>query len=156
MLWLLCTFWAYMSGTNAHAEHMRQQLIHTLSIASVPYAHAQHVHQFSHFSNVHFVHVYPQQRSKELMHTHQEMTCALMIISAKNWCVTEYPSGTDAYPECAFQEWCIPWAYTSGTDAYKNHEDRSNRISHTWTPPNIFPDEPENLHSLFCIQCSPW
>jgi hypothetical protein len=58
-----------MSGTNAHAEHMRQQLIHTLSIASVPYVHAQHVHQFSRFSNVHFVNVYPQQRSKELMYT---------------------------------------------------------------------------------------
>jgi hypothetical protein len=33
--------------------------------ASVPYAHAQHAHQFSYFSNVHFVH--PQHAHLELM-----------------------------------------------------------------------------------------
>jgi hypothetical protein len=33
--------------------------------ASVPYAHAQHAHQFFYFSNVHLV--YPQHERKELM-----------------------------------------------------------------------------------------
>ncbi len=39
--------------------------IKSLAYASVPDAHAQHAHQFSYFSNVHFV--YPQHARKKLM-----------------------------------------------------------------------------------------
>ena len=65
MLQPLCARWAYGSGTDAHPEHARQELMRTLSVrvrnwcapwacVSVPYAHAQHAHQFSYFSNVYF------------------------------------------------------------------------------------------------------
>ncbi len=63
--------------------------------ASVPYAHAQHAHQFSYFSNVHFV--YPQHARKELLRT--------LSMRVRNWCVRwAYESGTDACAEHMSQE----------------------------------------------------
>jgi hypothetical protein len=88
MLQPLCARWAYGSGTDAHPEPARQELIRTLSLrvrnwfapwayASVPDAHAQHAHQFSYFLNVHFV--YPQHARKELMRA--------LSMRVRNWCV---------------------------------------------------------------------
>jgi hypothetical protein len=54
------------SGIDACTEHARQELMRTLTICIIPHAHAQHVCQFSHFLNVHFV--YPQRVPKGLMH----------------------------------------------------------------------------------------
>ncbi len=92
------------SDLYAHAEHTGQDLLRALSMrirnwcppwpyASVSYAHAQHVHQFSNFSDVHFV--YPQHARKELM-------CALNM-RLRNWCIR-------------LRNWCVHWAYMSGTN----------------------------------------
>ncbi len=112
------------SGTDAHPW----------AYASVPYAHAQHAHQFSYFSNVHFV--YPQHARKELMRT--------LSMCVRNWCVHwTCASGIHAYAEHTSQELVralsirirsnarterIPfkkcWAYALGTDAYPEHTGR--------------------------------
>jgi hypothetical protein len=130
--------------------HTCQELVRTLSMrvrnwctpwayASVPYAHAQHAHQFSHFSNIHFV--YPQHACKELMralsmcvrnwcvrcwayesgteHTSQELS-----IRVRNWA---FASGTNLCTELQslqnmlsinVRKLCVPWAYESGTNAF--------------------------------------
>ncbi len=99
--------------------------------ASNPYVHAQHAHQFSHFSNVHFV--YPQHVRKERMRA--------LSLRVRNWCVHwAYTSGTNACTEHSpfKKSWAymhqelmrtlsiqsgtnVPWAYTSGTDSYPEH-----------------------------------
>ncbi len=57
---------------------------------AVPYGHAQHVNQFSQFSNVHFV--YPQHERKELMRA--------LSMHVRNWCLCwVYASGTNACTE---------------------------------------------------------
>jgi len=113
--------------------HTSQELVCTLSMrvrkwcapwayASVPYAHAQHAHQFSHFSNIHFV--YPQHACKELMR-------ALLSLWVSNWwvywafaswtilCTERSPFKTCwAYVSGAL---CVPWAHGSGTDAHTEH-----------------------------------
>ncbi len=100
--------------------------------ASVPDAHAQHAHQFSYFSNVHFV--YPQHARKELMralsmrfrnwctcwHACQELMHTLSL-QVRNWCMHwAYASGTNACTECIPFIKC--WAYAPGTDAYPEYK----------------------------------
>ncbi len=89
MLRPLCARWAYGSWTDAHPERARQKWSTLWAYASVPDVHAQHAHQFSYFSNVHFV--YPQHARKELM-------CALSM-RIRNWACWAWASGTDAYAE---------------------------------------------------------
>jgi hypothetical protein len=85
-----------------HYMHTSQELVRRLSMgvrnwcapwayASVPYAHAQHAHQFSHFSNI--------------QHAYKELMRALSMC-VRNWCVRcwAYESGTDAYTEHSRQE----------------------------------------------------
>jgi hypothetical protein len=139
------------SDLYAHAEHTGQELMRTLSVrvrnwcapwayASVPDAHAQHAHQFSYFSNVHYV--YPQHARKELMRA--------LSMHIRNWCACwACASGTDAHPghmqqfltrmlsmrfsfrifqmfilytlSMRVRNWCVHWACASGTDAYAEH-----------------------------------
>ncbi len=85
-----------------HTEHTDQELMRTLSVcvrnwcaplpyASVPYAHAQYVHQFStDFKYSFCVH----------QHAHQKLMRALC--------------------KCV-RKWCVRWAYESGTGAYTEH-----------------------------------
>ncbi len=98
---------------------------------SVPYAHAQHAHQFSYFSNVHFV--YPQHARKNWCvhwacvsgadacteHARQELM-RTRSIRVRNWCVHwAYVLGTNVCTECIPFKKC--WAYASGNDAYPEH-----------------------------------
>jgi hypothetical protein len=90
---------------------------------SAPYAHAQHAHQFSHLSNVHFV--YPQHVHKELMHA--------LSIGVRNWCVhalsicvinyacTERKSLKNILSICV-RNWCLSWAYASVSYVYAQHK----------------------------------
>ncbi len=150
------------SDLYAYTEHTDQELMRALSVrirnwcapwpyASVPYAHSQHVHQFSRFSNVDFV--YPQQRVRNwCVHwacasetdAYTEQTCQEPIRA-----LSIYASGTGTCTEHMRQElmralngvnavwnlkrslpnvlrirvksWCVPWAVASGTDVFAQH-----------------------------------
>ena len=81
--------------------------------ASVPYSPAQHVHQLSYFSNIHFV--YPQHACKELKHT--------LSMCVRNWWVYwAFPSKTNLYTERSPFKTC--WACMSGTYVYPEHPDQ--------------------------------
>ncbi len=106
--------------------------------ASVPYVHAQHAHQFSYFSNVHFVTLSMRVRNWCVHwacasgtdacteYARQELMRKLSI-RVRNWCMYwAYASGTNVCTEriplsIRTRNWCIPWAYGSGTDAYAQH-----------------------------------
>ena len=125
-----------------HYMHTSQELVRTLSMrvrnwcapwayASVPYAHAQHAHQFSHFSNIHFV--YPQHACNELKHA--------LSMCIRNWCV-----------RC--------WAYESGTDAHTKHSHQeliralsavpSKHAEHTCQEHHAYP---EHTIRNWCVWC---
>ncbi len=98
-------------------KHTGQELMCILSIriSSLRTCSACALHQFSHFSNVHFV--YRQ-------HTR-----------IRNWCTHwACASGTDACTEHIHQQlmhalsirvmnWCVSWTYATGTDAYASISD---------------------------------
>jgi hypothetical protein len=95
------------SDLYAHAELTGQDLMRALSMrirdwcppwpyASVSYAHTQHVHQFSNFSDVYFV--YPKHARKELMRA--------LSMRLRNWCIRwSYASGTGAGTEQFRVQW---------------------------------------------------
>jgi hypothetical protein len=169
------------SNLYVHAEHKGQELMRSLSVrvrnwrapwayASVPDAHAQHAHEFSYFSNVHFV--YPQHARKELMralsmpvrnwcihwayesgtgacteHTYQVLICAQSTFPLKKcWA---YTSGTDAYTlSIRVRNWCVRWAYESGTDAYPEHTHQF--LTHMLSISIKIPNLKRSLQSMLC------
>ncbi len=124
MLRPLCARWAYGSGTDAHPERARQELMHS--------AHPEHSHQF-------LTRMLSMSISFPIFLMFILYTLSMRV---RNWCVHwACASGTDVYAEHMSQELVralsirirytnacterIPfkkcWAYAWGTDAYPEH-----------------------------------
>ncbi len=112
MLRPLCARWAYGSGTDAHPERARQELMRTL-----------HTHQF----------LTCMLSMRISFPFFQMFILYTLSMRVRNWCVHwACASGTGACTEHARQElirmlsirvrnWCVHWAYASGTNAYTEH-----------------------------------
>ncbi len=105
-----CVHWACTSGTDAYAEHSRQELMRALRI---------------------------RVRNWCVHGTYVSGTNACTERSPFKTCWA-YASGTDAYPEHTGQElmrllsiwiryWCVPWAYAS-VCAYAQHKRKNSKF----------------------------
>ncbi len=117
MLWPLCARWTYWLLMRTLIIHICQMFsLYTISI---------HIRNWC----MHWVCVSGTDDCSE--HTHQELMCVLSICLRNYSAFTErspfkkfwvYAPGTEAYRSVLVRNWCIRWAYVSGTDAYPENQ----------------------------------
>ncbi len=125
--------WAYGSGTDAHAERARQEMMSTLTIRVSSLRACSACKSVFLFLNVHFV--YPQRARQELMRA-----LSIRVRSGTSAC-TEHARQVPIHAQSTVpskhaehthqklirtlnirvRKWCVCWLYASGTDARPEH-----------------------------------
>ncbi len=113
MLRPLCACWAYGTGTYAHAESARKELMHALSIRvrnwCVHWAYASGTKTCTERSPFKTCWTYASETDAYFEHTGQELMRALSI-RVRNWCVHwAYASGTDAHAQRAHHKFFLSY-----------------------------------------------
>ncbi len=109
-----CAPWACASGTDAHPERARQELMRTLSIPISSLRACSACASVEHQLSI-------QVRKwcvKNWAYASGTNACTECIPFQKCW---PYASGTDGTLSIRVRNWCVCWVYESGTDAYPEH-----------------------------------